>query len=98
MSTGSRCRLSSLAEQDLTEIVLYLASESLGASDRFVDRFSDFLKLLARNPEMGESFEHKGRQLRRFSIEKYVAVYQVLPDEVLIVRVFHGARHFESLL
>lgn len=88
--------LSSIAEQDITRIVEYLARDNLNAALKLVDRFTQAFELLSTNPELGERSEHPHLQLRRFVVEKYLVTYQVTADRIIVVRVIHGAQLFEE--
>lgn len=93
-----RHRLSSVAEQDVAEIVEYLAKANLAAALAFIDQLSDRFRQLEQYPESGQRYADPARGLRRTSLSNYVIVYQVLDDAILIVRVVHGARNLHDLL
>jgi toxin ParE1/3/4 len=91
-------RLSSLAETDVASIVEYIAAYNLDAALRFVDRLTDPFGLLAVQPELGEIYGEPERRVRRMVVDSYIVFYQHLDEEVLIVRVLHGARQWEKLI
>ncbi|BBO32149.1 type II toxin-antitoxin system RelE/ParE family toxin [Lacipirellula parvula] len=93
-----RHRLSSLAEQDVAQIVEYLAKANLDAALAFIDQLSERFRLLEAYPESGERYSDPQRGLRRTSLDNYVVIYQTLDDAILIVRVVHGARDLHELL
>ncbi len=75
-------RLSSLAEQDLDEIWLYVA-EDASADTAF--------SLLAEQPRMGRLRPEFGDGVRSFPVENHVIYYRH-EHEVLVARVLHGRR------
>ena len=94
-------RLSPEAEADLDEIWYYIAqrSGSLEMANRFVDSLTDRFSLLANNPYLGRRRDELRAGLRSFPVGDYLIFYRVLDEEtVLVVRVFEGSRHLESLI
>ena len=85
-------RLSSLAEQDLDEIWLYVAEDASPATaDRLIDDIIDRFSLLAEQPRMGRLRPEFGEGVRSFPVENHVIYYRH-ENEVLIARVLHGKR------
>lgn len=93
-----RLRRSTIAERDLLEIWEYIARDGPQAADRMWQRFQDRFKQLLKFPTMGESRERFRPGLRSIVEGAYVIFYEPRPDELLIYRVLHGARRWESLL
>ena len=87
-----KLRVSHLAEADLGEIWLYVASDSSIAADQVLDRFQQHFALLAENPEFGELREELAKNLRQSTVGSYVVLYRLRDDVCEIVRVIHGAR------
>ena len=85
-------RLSSLAEQDLDEIWLYVAEDASSATaDRLIDDIIDRFSLLAEQPRMGRLRPEFGEGVRSFAVDSHVIYYRH-ENEVLIARVLHGKR------
>ncbi len=85
-------RLSSLAEQDLDEIWLYVAEDaSPSTADRLIDDIIDRFNLLAEQPRMGRLRPEFDEGVRSFTAENHVIYYRH-ESEVLIARVLHGRR------
>ncbi|HLG56801.1 MAG TPA: type II toxin-antitoxin system RelE/ParE family toxin [Vicinamibacterales bacterium] len=85
-------RLSSLAEQDLDEIWLYVAGDaSPSTADRLIDDIIDRFNLLAEQPRMGRLRAEFGEGVRSFTVENHIIYYRHEGD-VLIARVLHGRR------
>jgi toxin ParE1/3/4 len=94
----ARYFLSSLAESDIRAIWEYIAQNNVSAADRLIDRFTETFERIAQFPESGERFEHPKGEFRIRVVAPYLIFHRVIGDEVDIVRVLHGARHWENLL
>ncbi len=95
---GHRCTPE--ADSDLDDIWYYVAtkSASLDAADRFVDSLTDRFFLLATHPNMGRARDEDLRPgLRSFPVGKYVIIYRLQDEDVLILRVVSGSRNIEAL-
>ena len=89
-------RLSSVAEEDVCDIWLYIADDNVAAADRLLDRFTRTFELLAKNPQIGQAQDHLRPGLRRFVVGNYLVFFQPCDDGLLIVRVLHAARQIEK--
>ena len=94
---AKRVTLSPLAEIDLLDIALYIATENPRASDDFAHELDDKFSLLLTQPEMGRARPELGKKLRSFPIKNYVVFYDPTPEGIFIVRVIHGARDVENI-
>ena len=100
-STKYEVRLLRLAEEDLTEIVMYVAADRPSAALKLADRFDKRLKLLADNASLGNvSHEASLRKLgyRYLVVENYLIFYIVEGETIYIHRILHGARNYINLL
>lgn len=91
-----------LAEEDLTELYLYIAEQS-GYHDRaigYVRRIRDYCDTLAEFPKRGQQRNDLRRGLWVIGFERRAVIaYMILPDgEVEIGRIFYGGRDYETLL
>jgi len=87
-----RYRLSALAEEDLSEIWLYVAEDaSPTTADRLIDSLFDRFELLVEQPRIGRNRPEFGDGVRSFVVESYVIYYRH-DENVLIARVLHGRR------
>jgi len=75
---------------DLDEIFAYIAEDNRAAAARLVARIEEAAAKIASSPYMGEATRKSA--FRRFPIGKYLIVYEVGRDEVVIHYVRHGAR------
>ncbi len=89
-------RFAPTAELDLLEVWLYLANEqSVEVADRVQDQITRKLSLVAGQSQMGEVYRAK---VRRTLSGPYVIYYRPDEEEILVVRIFHGARDHGPLL
>jgi toxin ParE1/3/4 len=93
-----RLRKTAIAEQDLLAIWDYIAPDSPGAANRFLQRLGDRFQSLLRNPLSGESQDRFRIGLRSVVEGNYIVFYEPRPNEILIYRILHGARNWEELL
>jgi toxin ParE1/3/4 len=75
---------------DLDEIFAYIAADNRQAAGRVVARIERVGKRIAASPRIGESTLKPG--FLRFPVGKYLIVYEVGNDEVIVHYVRHGAR------
>ena len=91
--------LSYAAEQDIDEIITYIAAENTQAAYDFVDALYDSFSKLSENPFMGHSREDLTSHPIRFWTFKwhYLVIYNpVQPLE--IIRVLSGFRDVSNLI
>lgn len=93
----SQYSLDEQAEQDLDEIWLTIAEDSLDPADRMIDRLTDSFILLAGQPLMGRERPELAPNLRSFPVDSYVIFYRPTTDGISIARVLHGSRDFNAL-
>jgi len=99
-SSNYAVRLLSVAEQDLQELISYLAAENSDAATTTLDRIETQLQGLQRHPFLGRTPNDPklARLGYRVLIDNYLAFYKVKGKRVMIHRVLHGARDFVRLL
>jgi toxin ParE1/3/4 len=94
-------RLAPGAEVELDDIWLWTAKESgsVDIADRLIDSITERLFLLARYPHMGRPRDDDLRpRLRSFPVGRYVIIYRVESEDVLILHIIATARDIEPLL
>jgi toxin ParE1/3/4 len=94
-------RLAPGAEVELDEIWLWTAKESgtTDIADRLIDSITERFSLLARHPHVGRRRDDDLRPgLRSFPVGRYIIIYRVEDDDVLISHVIPGDRDIEPLL
>ena len=91
--------ISPVAEQDLDEIVTFLAQESTKAAMKLLDSFYDTMGMLASNPSIGHTRTDLTKQPVRFWPFKwhYLIVYRDC-SPIEIIRVLSGYRDISNLL
>ena len=93
-----RIRVSKDAERDLDQIWIHVATNaSEETANRFIDRLTSPLPLLARNPRLGRSRDEIQPGLRSLPVDDYVVFYQVMLQGILILRILHGARDIDTV-
>jgi toxin ParE1/3/4 len=100
-SNKYRVRLLEVAEQDLVELVSYLAAENPGAAVETLDRIEIRLQTLTAHPFVGrlpQAPKLTALGYRILVIDPYLVFYKVKGQTVLVHRILHGARDFLSLL
>jgi toxin ParE1/3/4 len=86
------------AEQDLIEIGVYIAQDSLANADRFIDAIEKECQKLADSPFiLGRSCEGLHPDLRRHNFKHYAIIYRPVSDGIELVGVFQGSRDLEAM-
>ena len=92
---GRRCEFSELAETDLAEIALYIATDSPQAALRFVDELRRHCQRLTDHPARNRLREEYGLDVRVAVHGKYLIFYTERGDSVVIEHILHGSRHLD---
>jgi plasmid stabilization system protein ParE len=93
-------RLLRVAEDDLTEIVTYIAADRPLAADKFASRIERSLSRLAQNPHLGRIPDEEGLLrlgYRYLVVENHLIFYAIEGDTIYVHRILHGARDYLSL-
>jgi toxin ParE1/3/4 len=75
---------------DLDEIFAYIAADSREAAGRLVARIERVATRMAASPHIGGTTRKSG--FLRFPVGKYLIVYEIVNDEVVVLYVRHSAR------
>ena len=88
------------ADADLDEIWYYIVkeSDSIEIADRFIDSLTERFLLLARHPHVGRIRDDLRPGLRIFPVGRYVILYRVEDEDVLILNVVAADRDLDRLL
>ena len=94
-------RLLPAAEDDLTEIILFIAADNPVAAERILQRIQKNLDLLSSNPKLGripreELLARMG--YRHLIVENYLIFYEIENRTIFVHRILDGAREYLSLL
>lgn len=90
-----KIRLTASAQKDLAEIWHYIAVEQQSPlnADSLADDFDERFQLIAAHPQIGEPVEHLRPGTRRSIVKKrFLVFYQTEAEDILVLRVLHGAR------
>jgi toxin ParE1/3/4 len=96
-----KIRFLRVAEDDFTEIILYIAADRPSAATKIADRIEQKLKLLSDNPHLGsvptdDSFAQLG--YRYLVVDSYLIFYVIEEEVIYVHRIAHGARDYTQLL
>jgi toxin ParE1/3/4 len=94
-------RLLRVAEDDLNEIVMYIASDRPVAAEAVANKMEKNLALLSKHPMLGripkeEELSHLG--YRYLAVENYLIFYKIEERTVYVHRILHGARDYLGLI
>jgi len=85
------------AEQDLEEIGDYIAADNPARAVSFVREIREHCVKIANSPLAYVARPELGDGIRTCAHGRYVIVFQPSSEEVLIVRILHGARDISVL-
>ncbi|QGM96697.1 type II toxin-antitoxin system RelE/ParE family toxin [Methylocystis parvus] len=91
-------KLKPRAEQDIEEIVSYIAADSPAAARQWFESMRRACERLAEMPKMGVARPEIRPDLRTFPVGNYLIAYREAGLDVEIVRILHGARQWRELL
>ncbi len=94
-------RLLSIAEEDFTEIISFIAADNPTAADGIASDIEKNLELLSINPNLGRiPREEELRSLgyRYLIVKNYLIFYTMEERTIFIHRILHGARNYKTLL
>lgn len=89
------------AEDDLTEIITFIAAENQTAAEHLAAKIEKSISLLARDPYLGRipDDEHLfGLGYRYLVVVHYLIFYTVEENTVFIHRIIQGARDYGEVL
>lgn len=79
-----------LAESDLIGVWEYsLAEWGVTQADKYLDELDEHIRLLAKNPELGNKRDYLRKGYRVLFINRHAVYYTVAPSIIHIVRVLH---------
>jgi plasmid stabilization system protein ParE len=94
-------RLLAIAEQDLVDLLSYLAAENSRAATEMLDHIEARLDALQSHPFVGR-VPHNPKLTalgyRALVIDNYLVFYKVKGNAVLVHRILHGARDLLRVL
>jgi len=96
-----RLRFLSIAEEDFTDIISYIAGENKDAANELANLIEENLNLLIKNPYMGRvprDEDLKSLGYRCLIVKNYLIFYSIESDVINIKRIIHGARNYKDIL
>jgi len=85
------------AEEDINEILFYIAKDNFDASVTFYARLMNLFETLIANPSAGRERPDLNDGLRSFPFGNYLIFYRLWAGEVAITRVIHAARDLDEI-
>jgi len=90
-----------IAEEDFTEIVSYIALDNPDAADNIANLIEQNLILLSENPRLGRvprDSDIRNLGYRYLIVNNYLIFYVIEDKTILVHRILHSARNYKSLL
>ena len=94
-------RFLKIAEDDLTEIVSYIAADNTKPANAITIKIEKNLELLSENPLLGRKpRDEEIRKLRYLYVivQNYIIFYTIENKTLYIHRILHNARDYKSIL
>jgi len=94
-------RLLPQAEEDLLEILEYVALDNVSASEKLANLFEKSFSLLEEYPLSGRLIREarlRVLQYRFLIMGRYLIFYLFRNNKVIVCRILHGARDYMSIL
>lgn len=101
MSDKYQVRLLPVAEEDLEEIVTYVALDDLQAASKLADRIEARLERLSRFPKLGRlprDSDLREAGYRYVIVADWLTFYTVEKRTIVVHRILHGGRDYKELL
>jgi plasmid stabilization system protein ParE len=91
-------RISRTANADIARIWDHIAEHNPDAADRLEEQIHRAIHLLAKFPGMGHTrADVADKRYLFWAVGNYIIAYRVVQQELVVVRVVHGARDFRRL-
>ena len=85
------------AREDLIEIWLYIASDSIRNADKFIDFLHEKCTNLCTTPEIGRKRDELLPGLRCLPAKRYLIFYRIIDDSIEIARILSSYRDIEAI-
>lgn len=88
-----------LAYEDLVSIFDTIAKDSPNLALEYLDKLEETIDLLSTNPLLGVECKRKNihRECRVLIVENYLIFYQLLEQEIVILRILHSRFDYVNL-
>lgn len=94
----NQLRIADRAQEDLLDIWLYVARDSLAAADKLLRRLETCFGRLLGHPKLGRRRPELRDKIRSLAVGSYVIFYRAMTAAVEIIRVLHGRRDLPEQL
>lgn len=85
------------AQDDLTNIKLYIKKDSPYYADVFIQKIFKAIENLSLFPMIGRMVPETGKEtIREIIFQNYRVIYRLDPDEIFILTVFHSSRDLSN--
>lgn len=94
-------RLLPVAEEDLTEIITYIAVHNISAAEELMTRIERALTALLKHPHLGRipgELDLAQRGYRFLTVDNYLLFYKIGQKIIFVHRIIHGARDYMGLI
>ena len=92
-----KIKWSPLSIDRVTEIALYIATDKVGAADKWIDSIFSDVEKLSKFPQSGRIVpEFKKENIRELIHGNYRIIYQVSQSEIEILTVRHGKQLLDN--
>ena len=85
------------AIEDLMDIWLYIASDSIRHADRFIDILYEKCIYLCATPEIGRERTELLPGIRCLPVKRYLVFYMVTDQAIAVARIVSGYRDIDSI-
>jgi plasmid stabilization system protein ParE len=76
---------------DVERLCLFLAQHDRDAANRLANTLNIAAAKLTSLPRLGERVDsYVVREVRKFSVGRYVMHYELRDDEIIVLRIWHG--------
>jgi len=84
---------SQISENDLNEIIDYIAQDSLEYALSFYEEVREKVENLVKFPKMGRKVpELDDPNIRELILRNYCLIYRIFVEKIQIIRLIHGSR------
>jgi toxin ParE1/3/4 len=89
---------SAQSEKDLAAVWRYIAADNVAAASALLERVDQRIQQLPEFPFIGERQPKFGANTRRIIEGNYLIFYEVSPDAIYVLRVYHSSRKLDDFL
>lgn len=85
--------------REVEEIADFIAADNAGRAESFAEELIGKARSLALHPHRHPLLDgHEREGIRKCAHGKYVILYRVETDKILVLHILHGARNIQSIL